>query len=110
MDGGVMLGRQIAIEKQMSSLIGKRIDIVYHPQGEFDKFALIDVLCKFECCHGYRAEIIVMTTKQWQQAYQKELEFSQSVLLGKDSDAKVMGCKVVVDDIPSWSVAIEWER
>jgi hypothetical protein len=88
---------------------------VYHPEGDFDKFALIDVLCKFECRHACLPDEIVLTRKQWQQAYQKDCDFSRSVLqdrMGFDSTESVgtlMGCSVEIDDQPRGCITIEWQ-
>jgi hypothetical protein len=107
MVGGLMQERQVVIGKQMSWLAGttKR---VYHPEGDFDKFALIDVLCKFECRHACLPNGIVLTRKQWQQAYMNNAEFSRSVLLSIAS-ATLMGCTVEIDDQPRGCITIEWQ-
>jgi hypothetical protein len=84
---------------------------VYHPEGDFDKFLLIDVLCRFECRHACLPNEIVLTRKQWQQAYMNNADFSRSVLQsGWDkASATLMGCTVEIDDQPRGCITIEWQ-
>ena len=101
-----------ATEKLTNWWNGRRTEDVYHPDGNFDKIALIEAVQDVERRNSRPARII-MTHFQYYDYVVKETSLAWCcgvIGYGERNVKSFMDCKIEVDDVPRWCVGIETEE